>query len=369
MKKAAAFAGFFRDLAQGLAAEKARTLLACASLAAGLAAGTLLLSALAGLEEEAAKARESFGADTLVAVCGEGTLPAPLRRAWRAATAEDARSAAFARPESDGAPYAVSPEMAPLRGWRALSGRLPDGAGDPWEIWRPRDGTEAGEAASRVVVAGKCVWRLAGEIPRSPDPMIFPAGASFRILADGEAAGGMVFRVREGKDPGRFQEEATRLLASLAAPDLPPSIAWTSAETLLSTVTRFQEAVAWTAGTTAALALALGASLLGGLMVAKVRNRRREIGLRRALGATAAAVERLFFAEAAVVAGVAGGIAVAAAAVAVHAFSARSPVPLAWTAKVAFAPLLSALLLSAACAFFPARAAGRLPPADALKGE
>ncbi|MBQ7252696.1 MAG: ABC transporter permease, partial [Kiritimatiellae bacterium] len=269
----------------------------------------------------------------------------------------------------DGAPWAIAPEMVSLRGWRVLSGRLPDGADAPWELWMPRDGTDGAGEAPRVVEAAGRAWRVAGWLPRAPDPMVFPADAAFRTLADGEEADGIVFRVRDGHDLDAFRDEAARLLASLAVPDRPPVLRWTSAESLLATVDRFQEAVAWTAGVTAALALALGASLLGGLMVAKVRNRRREIGLRRALGATAADVEGLFFAEAALVAAFSGAVAMAAAAVAVRLLAARSPVPLAWNARVALSPLVSALLLSAACAFFPARAAGRLPPATALKSD
>jgi len=362
--------GLVRDLAAGLAAEKARSAVTCLSLAAGLAAGTLLLSALAGLSREAEQARESFGADTLVAVSEEGPLDAALRRAWREATSDAARSAAFARPEREGDPWAVEAAMPALRNWSLRSGRFPDGADAPWELWRPEEG-DGEPPASGGGVSGddRRVWRVAGVLPRAPDPMLFPAGASFRALAAGEPADGMVFRVREGRDLDAFREEADRLLASLALPARPPVLAWTGADALLSSVDRFREAVAWTAGATAFLALALGASLLGGLMVAKVRNRRHEIGLRRALGATACDVEALFFTEAALVAAVAGLIAMLASAVAVRLLAARSPVPLAWTARVALSPLVSALLLSAACAFFPARAAGRLPPAEALKSE
>jgi ABC-type antimicrobial peptide transport system permease subunit len=122
-------------------------------------------------------------------------------------------------------------------------------------------------------------------------------------------------------------------------------------------------------GAFAALALVLAMVGLGGVIAYSVRQRRREIGVRMALGATPRAVSRMVLAEAARLLMVGALLGVLSAVLAggaleslVFGVSARDP----WA--VAAAPLLIALL-GLAVSWLPARRAARSDPLRGLAAE
>jgi putative ABC transport system permease protein len=115
-----------------------------------------------------------------------------------------------------------------------------------------------------------------------------------------------------------------------------------------------------------AVALLVGAVGVANIMVISVLERRSEIGLRRALGATKGHIRIQFLSEAILlaltggIAGVvAGGVATAIYATAKH-WAVVIP-PLAWAGGLA-----AALLIGAAAGLFPALRAARLSPTEAL---
>jgi putative ABC transport system permease protein len=102
------------------------------------------------------------------------------------------------------------------------------------------------------------------------------------------------------------------------------------------------------------------------IMIISVLERRQEIGLRRALGATRGQIRAQFLAEAVLLAlaGGAAGVAIGAAATAIYARVHGEPVviPLqAWAGGLA-----AALLIGAAAGLLPAIRAARLSPTQAL---
>jgi putative ABC transport system permease protein len=116
-----------------------------------------------------------------------------------------------------------------------------------------------------------------------------------------------------------------------------------------------------------AVALLVGAIGIGNVMVIAVLERRTEIGLRRALGATRGHVAVQFLAESLVLAvlGAAGGLVVGAgvtlAVARLHAWPPELP------ARAALLGLAAALATGALAGLYPAWRAARLSPTDALR--
>jgi putative ABC transport system permease protein len=115
-----------------------------------------------------------------------------------------------------------------------------------------------------------------------------------------------------------------------------------------------------------AVALLVGAVGVANIMVISVLERRSEIGLRRALGATRGHIRVQFLSEAVLLAliGGAAGVAIGAAATAVYASSKGWAIVIpaqAWTGGLA-----AALLIGAAAGLLPALRAARLSPTQAL---
>jgi putative ABC transport system permease protein len=115
------------------------------------------------------------------------------------------------------------------------------------------------------------------------------------------------------------------------------------------------------------VALIVGAVGVANIMIISVLERRSEIGLRRALGATKGQIRTQFLAESillAVIGGV-GGVLAGAAATAVYAHSKSWAVVIpveAWSGGIA-----SAILIGAVAGLMPAVRASRMPPTVALR--
>ena len=200
---------------------------------------------------------------------------------------------------------------------------------------------------------------LAPEIDRSA-LVGFPVAVD-RLGADGTPS---TVYVRAGTDA---VEEVRSVLAATAKPEAPEEVEVSRPSDALEA-----RAAAKTAFTSLFLGLGAVALLVGGVgianvMVISVLERRREIGLRRALGATKGHVGLQFLTESLILSGLGGLAGVTLGALVTFAYSASQG----WTTVVPVVGLLggtvAALAIGAVAGLYPAARAARLAPTEALR--
>ena len=374
-----------RDIVLGLRAAPARAALAAAALAAGLVAATILLAALTALRRESDRLVSAFGASSALLLfhpaAGDPPLPARALAPLLAALAPDAALARYRfLPPDPGAPpglpaiVAVDPsftDAAPR--WRVLEGRPLDArdalSSAPVLLAPSSLCREHGWRPGRSLTLGRRPYLLAGRTADAAEDLLFPPRTVFLPLSPSDPVDGLLLRALPRRSPEALRRRAANLLRSPGL--LPPGTAteWITPSSLLAGVRQWQRAVAWTAGTCGALALALGATLLAGLVASSVQTRTREIGLRRSLGATRPAIAVLFAGEALLLALAAAAAALPAAALALRLLGPRFPFPWTFGPAALLAPPALALLVALACSAAPAAAAARIPPAEALRND
>ncbi|HYT69107.1 MAG TPA: ABC transporter permease [Vicinamibacterales bacterium] len=191
-----------------------------------------------------------------------------------------------------------------------------------------------------------------------PQPVIY-------LPLEQNSAGAMVLYIRALRDPSPILRSVQRELRSMDA-EVPLENPATVAEVIDQSLWMMKLATGLIA-VFGALALGLACVGLYGILAYAVGQRRREIGLRMALGADRASVLRLVFREAATVIGVGVVLGLALSAAAGRAVASLlfglSPIDVPAFAGAA-AILIAVALVSG---YLPARSASRLDPAAALR--
>jgi putative ABC transport system permease protein len=169
-------------------------------------------------------------------------------------------------------------------------------------------------------------------------------------------------------DPEAIEAGARDLLGATANPEAPEEVEVSRPSDALEA-----RAAAKTAFTSLFLGLGAVALLVGGVgianvMVISVLERRSEVGLRRALGATRRHVGAQFACESLLLAAAGGAVGVLLGALVTAAYAESRG----WTTVVPPAALaggvFAALLIGAVAGVYPALRAARLSPTDALRG-
>lgn len=401
-----ALAAPLRDIADDIRARPGRAGLSFLALGVGMTALTVLLAVLGGLQERARRIVEELGAHVFVitqpATDGAARPRAPLgARHVELLRAQSGGGAVSGFRIFDGISaggdrqarvFATDEALLDTRPWRLIDGRFID-AHDMRNRERVVVASDALAAAwnlraGDVVTLGETPFRVIGILRAGSDALetettdatLLPGDRALfvprslppywlggRVVADEDALDAIYIRAPPGVSVERAVASAGALLAQ---PDQRlETLSFLTPEALLQRLRKLQDTIRFTAGSIAVLCLILGGTTLMSLLVANVRERVTEIGLRRALGATAADIAGLFVLEAILLTAAAALAGSLGAASALWLSRAQFPVPLRLDAVVLFAPLLVALPLGAAFSYWPARAAARISPAEALRNE
>lgn len=378
--------------AHGLRTRRLRAALSALGIAIGIASMVAVLGISASSRADLLAQLDALGTNLLRVAPGEGffgedaTLPASAARQIRgmdgvqaaagavAVTATARRSDRIAPDETNGiAVLAADRGVLGVLGGAVARGRWLDAASERQPvvvlgaIAAERLGVTVADGSERVLVGGRWLavvgvlapLALAGDVDRS----VLVGLPYARRALDAVAEPSSVW-LRADEDRVGDVRDLVGATVNREAPE----------EVDVSRPSDALEAKAAAKGAFTALFLGLGgvALLVGGVgianvMVISVLERRSEVGLRRALGATRRDVSAQFLTEAVLLAGL-GGLAGAGLGAAVTAGYAATQ---GWTATVPPAALAggvgAAVLIGAVAGLYPAARAARLAPTEALR--
>jgi len=385
---------FLRDVGSGIRSNPARMGLVFFALCTGTIAFTLLLAVLEGLSNRSRDMLESFGAEVIMLRAESGgPTNQPLTEEQAQALRSQlphARVASYRQtivPNRVGSsPFNVilcDAELASIRSWPLFSGRFIDARdvrdsarvaviaysmhqrtginpGDlihlrdtPFEvvgIVRSTDDslTRGGSTDVFVPLSTPPLWNHVEPPSRKLEAIYLAAPSSREVTALAQAAR----RVLAAPEHRRITTE------------------WTTAESLLANLERLRVLIRATAGGVSLLCLLLGGSTLMSLMIASVRERVTEIGLRRALGARRRDIAALFIGEGILITLAASIAGVAFAMLGIHLLAGMiEGMPLQLATSTVFIPVVVALVIGGLCAGWPAISAALMPPAEALRSK
>jgi putative ABC transport system permease protein len=228
--------------------------------------------------------------------------------------------------------------------WLCASGTCPDGG--QWfyvtGILRPVPATYAPEINSAVLVG-------------------FPAAERYLAL-DGHPS---EIYVRTASNPA-VTTRVDSLLGAQANPENPGQVAVCQPSAALTAQADAKGALDTLFLGLGAVALLVGAIGVANIMVISVLERRSEIGLRRALGATRGQIRAQFLSEAILLSLIGGAAGVILGAVATAAYARAHAEPAVVPAEAWVGGLAAALLIGALAGLLPAIRAARLSPTQAL---
>jgi len=392
------------DIWEGIRSQPGRTALSFFAVAIGMTALTVLLAVLGGLQQKSRLLIQDLGGEVFAvlppegATSGEGRVLSVDDAALIGANLTSAIVTIMRRfdhPADSSTPgltvIATDENLARVKQWNVVQGRFLDTHDVLFrerhavitEPLREVPGWDLGRAVTvrgipftivGIIAAGSGALESEGADRRlaGGQKVVFvPVTTVDFENARSSVAGGTVdvIFVRPGSD-GKL-EAAVKLVRRLLSGKGQGTEAFriVTAEILLRGVRRLQLTIAYTVGSVAALCLILGGTTLMSLMIANVRDRVTEIGLRRALGATKADIAAMVVVEGLLVAGAAAVCGTALTHAVLWTARNKLPFPIRMDAVTLGVPFLLAVIFAAVFSYWPARRATSISPAEALRAE
>jgi putative ABC transport system permease protein len=392
-----------------LVAHKLRTVLSVSGIVVGIAAVVLMVSAGSGTQKQIMDRIQGMGTNLLIVNAGRTMMIAGRERQMdtvQTLLVADAQAIAKECPAVVLAAPAVSKKL-PVR-WEDqdastnVVGMSADGltirsitvaAGRLFDEEESRANTRVAilgptaaanlfggaEPVSQQIRIGKVPFEVIGLAkPRGTDlngqdqddVIIIPLETAMRRILNVTYVQTVYIRARDSQALGNAEAEATSLLRRRHRLDgKPDDFTIQNQAMLLKTERATTDSITLLIGSVAGISLVLGGVGILAVMLMSVRERTREIGLRRALGALRRDIRNQFLLESAILAG-AGGVAGVVSGVGLSlAISSLGywPATVSWpAAAVAFS---FSVMVGIFFGLYPAARAARLEPIDALRAE
>lgn len=392
--------GLLHDVWEGIRSQPGRVGLSCLAVGVGMVALTLLMALLGGLQEKSRNLVREFGAG-VAAVVAHGDSQGGLTRARAELLAANLPGIAVSGSRSlsvkiDGAEestpvVATDERLASARAWKVRRGRFLDhedvAAGLRHAVISRGLALRQNLDVGGTLTLERVPFTIVGILHADTSGLAAEA-ADRRLLADDmtlyiphtapaawiassaeEAARvDVVYLKAAGEaDLDRAVARAGRLLKN--PPDALAGFDVITPDSLVAGIRKLQLTLRLSLGSIAILCLLLGGTTLMSLMVANVRDRIPEIGLRRALGAGGLDVSLLFIAESCLITLASAMLAVAVSWALMHIVAPRFPAPLGTGWETFVYPVLASVAMGIIFSYWPARMAARIAPAEALRND
>lgn len=236
------------------------------------------------------------------------------------------------------------------------------------------DGSAVGRNVSAVVGKAPFSFRVAGVLRKQTGGMVdattgifIPRGFYARKVTPNPSASAVVLQATAPEHCTQVAEDAEAFCTERSGTE--GSVSVMSMQTMLEQMDEMTATMSLMLSGIAAISLLVGGIGIMNIMIVTVTERRQEIGIRKALGASPLAICRLFLVESACITLLGGAVGIAlglAVSLAVEYVSPSLPYcisPAACAVSFAFSVLVGVFF-----GLSPARRAARLDPVDALAG-